>query len=46
MKKPRRDFITGVVGLVGVAFFYFQILDIKKPAKLLKPGPKIGRAHV
>ena len=41
MKKPRRDFITGVVGLVGVAFFYFQILDIKKPAKLLEPGPRL-----
>ena len=41
MKKPRRDFITGVVGLVGVAFFYFQILDIKEPAKLLEPGPRL-----
>ncbi len=41
MKKPRRDFITGLVGLVGAAFFYFQALKIKKPQKLLEPGPRL-----
>lgn len=41
MKKPRRDFITGLVGLAGAVFFYFQALKIKKPQKLLEPGPRL-----
>ena len=29
MKKPRRDVITGIVGLLGCAFFLFYVQKIK-----------------
>ncbi len=37
----RRDTITGIVGLLGCAFFLVQTQSIKQPAKLLEPGPRL-----
>ncbi|MCD8223190.1 MAG: tripartite tricarboxylate transporter TctB family protein [Clostridiales bacterium] len=39
--KMRRDTITGIVGLLGCAFFLMQTQSIKQPAKLLEPGPRL-----
>lgn len=39
--KLRRDTITGIVGLLGCSFFLFMTQTIKKPAKLLEPGPRL-----
>jgi len=39
--KLRRDTITGIVGLIGCAFFYFKTQSIRQPAKLLEPGPRL-----
>lgn len=39
--KMRRDTITGIVGLLGCAFFLVQTQSIKQPAKLLEPGPRL-----
>ncbi len=39
--KMRRDTITGIVGLIGCAFFYWKAQAIKMPAKLLEPGPRL-----
>ena len=38
--KMRRDTKTGIVGLLGCAFFLFASQSIKQPAKLLEPGPR------
>ena len=37
--KMRRDTVTGIVGLLGCAFFLYYTQIIKQPAKLLEPGP-------
>lgn len=39
--KMRRDTITGIVGLLGCAFFLFATQSIRQPAKLLEPGPRL-----
>lgn len=39
--KMRRDTITGIVGLLGCAFFLYYTQSIKQPAKLLEPGPRL-----
>lgn len=39
--KMRRDTKTGIVGLLGCAFFLFASQSIKQPAKLLEPGPRL-----
>ncbi|SCP98892.1 tripartite tricarboxylate transporter TctB family protein [Anaerobium acetethylicum] len=39
--KLRRDTTTGIVGLIGCAFFAVYIQFIKMPAKLLEPGPRL-----
>lgn len=39
--KMRRDTVTGIVGLLGCAFFLYMTQSIKKPAKLLEPGPRL-----
>lgn len=39
--KLRRDTITGIVGLLGCAFFLYATRTIKQPAKLLEPGPRL-----
>jgi hypothetical protein len=39
--KLRRDTITGIVGLIGSAFFFYMTQSIRKPAKLLEPGPRL-----
>lgn len=41
MKKLRRDTLTGIVGLVTVAYFGFMTAKIRQPAKLLEPGPRL-----
>ena len=37
----RRDTVTGIVGLLGCAFFLLATQSIKQPAKLLEPGPRL-----
>ena len=39
--KLRRDTVTGIVGLLGCAFFLLATQSIKQPAKLLEPGPRL-----
>ncbi|WP_432629144.1 tripartite tricarboxylate transporter TctB family protein [Brotaphodocola sp.] len=39
--KMRRDTVTGIVGLIGCAFFFFMTQSVKQPAKLLEPGPRL-----
>lgn len=39
--KLRRDTVTGIVGLLVCAFFLFMTQSIKRPAKLLEPGPRL-----
>lgn len=39
--KMRRDTKTGIVGLIGCAFFLFMSKSIRQPAKLLEPGPRL-----
>lgn len=39
--KLRRDTVTGIVGLIGCAFFLFMTQSVKQPAKLLEPGPRL-----
>lgn len=39
--KMRRDMVTGIVGLLTCAFFYFMTLQVRQPAKLLEPGPRL-----
>lgn len=41
MMKLRRDTVTGIVGLVGCAFFLFLTQSIRQPANLLEPGPRL-----
>lgn len=41
VKKFRRDTVTGIVGILVCIFFYINTLSIKKPAKLLEPGPRL-----
>ena len=37
----RRDTATGIVGLVGCAFFLYMTQSVRQPAKLLEPGPRL-----
>lgn len=39
--KLRRDTVTGIVGLVGCAFFLYLTQSIRQPANLLEPGPRL-----
>lgn len=39
--KLRRDTKTGIVGLIGCAFFLVVSQSINQPAKLLEPGPRL-----
>lgn len=39
--KLRRDTVTGIVGLVGCAFFLFMTQAIRQPTNLLEPGPRL-----
>lgn len=39
--KMRRDMVTGIVGLLTCVFFYFMTLQVRQPAKLLEPGPRL-----
>lgn len=39
--KMKRDTVTGIVGLLGCAFFLSATQSIKEPAKLLEPGPRL-----
>lgn len=33
--------VTGIVGLLTCAFFCFMTLQVRQPAKLLEPGPRL-----
>ena len=39
--KMRRDMVTGIVGLLTCVFFFFMTLQVRQPAKLLEPGPRL-----
>lgn len=39
--KMRRDMVTGIVGLLTCAFFYFMTQQVRQPANLLEPGPRL-----
>lgn len=39
--KLRRDAVTGIVGLVGCALFFFMTQQIRQPSNLLEPGPRL-----
>lgn len=39
--KMRRDTVTGIVGLVGCAWFFILTQSVRQPAKLLEPGPRL-----
>ena len=39
--KIRRDFATGLVGLVTCLIFFFLTQSVRQPAKLLEPGPRL-----
>ena len=39
--KMRRDMVTGIVGLLTCVFFCFMTLQVRQPAKLLEPGPRL-----
>ena len=33
--------VTGIVGLLTCVFFCFMTLQVRQPAKLLEPGPRL-----
>lgn len=39
--KLKKDTITGIVGLLASIFFLVMIQNIRQPAKLLEPGPRL-----
>lgn len=39
--KLRRDAVTGIAGLVTCAVFLFLTQNIRQPANLLEPGPRL-----
>lgn len=39
--KMRRDMVTGIVGLLTCVFFCFMTLQVRQPANLLEPGPRL-----
>ena len=40
--KMKRDTLTGIVGLVGSAIWWYLIqVQTKQPKKLLEPGPRL-----
>ena len=39
--KMRRDMVTGIVGLITCVFFFIMTMQIRQPANLLEPGPRL-----
>ena len=39
--KMRRDMVTGIVGLITCVFFLIMTFQVRQPAKLLEPGPRL-----
>ena len=39
--KMRRDMITGIVGLLTCIFFFIMTQQVRQPANLLEPGPRL-----
>lgn len=39
--KMRRDMATGIVGLITCVFFFIMTRQVRQPANLLEPGPRL-----
>ena len=39
--KMRHDMVTGIVGLVTCIFFFIMTQQVRQPANLLEPGPRL-----
>ena len=39
--KMRRDMVTGIVGLLTCIFFFIMTQQVRQPANLLDPGPRL-----
>lgn len=39
--KMRRDMVTGIVGLPTCIFFFIMTQQVRQPANLLEPGPRL-----
>lgn len=39
--KMRHDMVTGVVGLLTCIFFFIMTQQVRQPANLLEPGPRL-----
>ena len=39
--KMRRDMVTGIVGLITCVLFLIMTFQVRQPAKLLEPGPRL-----
>ena len=39
--KMRRDMVTGIVGLLACIFFFIMTQQVRQPANLLEPGPRL-----
>ena len=39
--KMRRDMATGIVGLITCVFFLIMTQQVRQPANLLEPGPRL-----
>lgn len=39
--KMRHDMVTGIVGLLTCIFFFIMTQQVRQPAKLLEPGPRL-----
>ena len=39
--KMRHDMVTGIVGLLPFIFFFIMTQQVRQPANLLEPGPRL-----
>ncbi len=39
--KMRHDMVTGIVGLLRCIFFFIMTQQVRQPANLLEPGPRL-----
>lgn len=39
--KMRHDMVTGIVGLLTCIFFFIMTQQVRQPANLLEPGPRL-----
>lgn len=39
--KMRHDMVTGIVGLLACIFFFIMTQQVRQPANLLEPGPRL-----